>query len=185
MSTQKSIVFFLIFVISSPLMAEEAPVDMQAFNVTCPAAKLIPVLDTAYHECNNGYVKKGASCEKFVAVFKQLLPEYDCQRPFDTSPTQKYIVPAIWLAGDGADEDYIRLLWRMASKKGKMYRNQWFRKPVYEAKILFASKEFRHILDGAIAEEYVSRSKKMERELRKAASQDAPRLQNSEDGKRP
>jgi hypothetical protein len=149
-------------------MAETAPADMHEFNVKCPAATLIPILDTAYHECNNGFVKKDGSCEKFVEVFKQLQPVYDCQRPIEIKSTPKYIVPAIWLAGDGAADDYIRLVWRLASQKEKIFKSQLFRKPVSEAKAIFASKEFRDILSGETAEEYDDLSRSMEQELVKS-----------------
>src|SRR5437016_879166 len=35
--------------------ASEAPPGMRAFNVRCPAPRLLPQLDAAYHECNNYY----------------------------------------------------------------------------------------------------------------------------------
>lgn len=70
----------------------------------------------------------------FVSLLRKVLPEYDCQRPFDRG----YIVPALWLA-DAAAEDYVRLLSRLDFP---------------EARHLFASKEFREALDGALAEEF-------------------------------
>jgi hypothetical protein len=168
MNTLKCIVIFLILADPLVLMAEEAPAGMHEFNVKCPAENLIPILDTAYHECNNGFVKKGSSCEKFVEVFKQVLPVYDCQRPIETRSTPKYIVPAIWLAGDGAADDYIRLLWRLASQKEKMFKDNLFHRPVIEAKAIFSSKEFRDILSGETAEDYDDLSKSMEQELAKS-----------------
>jgi hypothetical protein len=168
MRSLRVVIVVLLCAVCTSVAAMEAPPDMQKFNVTCPAAKLLPVLDAAYHECNNGFVK--GSCEKFVETFRQLLPEYDCQRSFDSTPTKNYIVPAIWLAGDGALEDYVRLLWRMASSKDKMFRNKWFQEATAEAKRLFGSEEFRNILDGALAEEYMSRSEEVERQLKHQAT---------------
>lgn len=150
---------------STQLMASEAPSDMKQFNMNCPAQKLLPVLDAAYHECNKGFVN--GSCERFVQTFRQLLPEYDCQRSFDAIPTQNFIVPAIWLAGDGALEDYVHLLSRMSSGKDRTFTDEWFRKDIAEAKKLFASKEFQEILDGHLSEEYGPLAKRLESELRK------------------
>ena len=163
MSNLKAVAIILILVASAPLLAKEAPRNMRQFNVTCPAPKLLPVLDAAYHECNNGYE---GSCERFVETFRQLLPEYDCQRSFDATPTQNYIVPAIWLAGDAALEDYIRLLSRMSSSKDNLFTKGDFQRATDEAKKLFGSKEFRNILDGCLAEEFLSLSKKVESELK-------------------
>lgn len=160
----KAITVFGILVFSSPLLATESPPGMQKFNITCPAAKLLPVLDTAYHECHNGFAN--GSCERFVETFRQLLPEYDCQRPFDATPPKKYIVPAIWIASEGAVEDYIRLLYRMSSSKDKMFSDRWFQKATIEAKKLFGSQEFRAALDGAIAEEYEEKSIIVEKQLK-------------------
>lgn len=121
----------------------KAPDDLREFNVTCPAKELLPKLDLAYHRCNNG---RQESCESFVSLFRQALPEYDCQRRFD----KNYVVPALWLA-DAADEDYIRLLSRLK---------------LPHAQQLFASPEFREVLDGALAEEYGPLSRKAEKKLK-------------------
>jgi hypothetical protein len=159
----KPIIIVFVLMLSPSLYAAEAPQDMKQFNVNCPAQQQLPVLDKAYHECSNGFVN--GSCENFVESFRQLLPEYDCQRSFDATPSKNYIVPAIWLAGDGALEDYIRLLYRMTSPKDKMFNKVNFRDVTKVAKKLFGSKEFRHILDGSLAEEYMALSEKMSREL--------------------
>ena len=119
-----------------------------AANVACPAGRLLPGFDASYHECSNGF--QNGSCGKFVQTFTQLLPKFDCQRSFDTAP-----VPAIWLANDAAFEDYVRLLSKLKQP---------------DARRLFASPEFRAVLDGATAEEYVPLSLKAER----AASRQVP-----------
>lgn len=154
--------FVLVITFAGPASALEAPRDMSQFNVTCPAHKLLPVLDAAYHECNKGFVN--GSCERFVETFKQLTPEYDCQRSFDATSETNYIVPAVWLAGNGALEDYIALLARMTNRKDKMFSDQWFRKATTEARRLFGSKAFQNMLDGSMAEEYLPLSKRLEKE---------------------
>jgi hypothetical protein len=156
----KTAITLMLVVFSTSLLASEAPPSVHQFNVTCPAPKLLPILDTSYHECNNGYAN--GSCEKFVETFRQLLPEYDCQRSFDGS----HIVPAVWLAGNGALEDYVRLLWLLSSSKKKMYSDKYYKKATMEAKKLFGSAEFRRILDGALAEEYWRRSEQVGKELK-------------------
>lgn len=160
----KSMTAILFLVFSSPLFASEAPQGMQKLNITCPASILLPLLDTAYHECNNGFAN--GSCDRFVETFWELLPEYDCQRTFDAAPSKKHIVPAIWIASEGAQEDYMRLLYRMSSSKDKMFSDKWFKKATTEAKRLFGSPKFRAILDGAIAEEYGEKSLKVEKQLK-------------------
>jgi hypothetical protein len=107
-------------------------------NLECPAPALLPQLDANYHECHRGF--QNGSCDKFVDLFRRLLPRSDCQRSFDTGP-----VPALWLADSAAMEDYVHLLSRLNTPK---------------AKALFGSAAFREILNGALAEEYVPLSLK-------------------------
>ncbi len=154
-----------VLVLAAPAFGVEAPPGMSQFNVTCPVPTVLPVLDRAYHECSNGHVN--GSCETFIESFRKLVPEYDCQRPFDATPSRNYIVPAIWLAGDGALEDYVRLLWRLASSKDKVLTEKYFRNAIAGAKELFGSKEFRRVLDGHLAETYLSLSSSVERELKR------------------
>jgi hypothetical protein len=111
--------------------ADRKPGAARRFNVDCPAKDVLPKLDLEYHRCNHGRRK---SCELFVSLLRQVLPASDCQRPFD----RDQVVPALWLA-DAAAEDYVRLLSRLTSP---------------EARRLFASDEFRRVLDGALAEEF-------------------------------
>ena len=110
-------------------------------NVECPAAKLGPVLDAAYHECSHGF--ENGSCDRFIETFARLLPKFDCQRSFDIAP-----VPAVWLLNDAAFEDYVHLLSKMKAKP---------------ARKLFGSPEFRDVLDGALAEDYGDLSRRVER----------------------
>lgn len=121
-----------------------APFAAGAANVTCPASKLLPELDASYHECSHGF--QNGSCQKFVQIFAKLLPKFDCQRPVDTDS-----VPALWMGNSAASEDYVHLLSRLKNS---------------EAVKLFSSAEFRAVLDGAMAEEYVPLSLKAERVLR-------------------
>ena len=118
---------------------------VDAANIDCPAEKVMRELDASYHECNHGY--QNGSCKKFVSIVKQLLPKYDCQRKFDQGP-----VPALWLANPAAVEDYVYLLSQMKDS---------------DARALFASEEFRAVLDGALAETYVPLSLMEERAQKK------------------
>jgi hypothetical protein len=142
-----------------PLIVTRAFALESQSNVTCPAPRLLPALDAAYHQCNQGF--ENSSCENFVQTLRRLLPRYDCQRPFDT-----HAVPAVWLAGDAELDDYFQLLWRLASSNDKMFAEKSFSKAKSDAKKLFGSKEFRNVLDGELAEDYMTRSKELERELK-------------------
>ena len=142
-------------------LCTEAPTSMKQFNLICPARELLPVLDRAYHECNNGF---DGSCDKFVDTLRKLLPEYDCQRPFDATPTQNFIVPAIWLAGDGPLDDYVHLLADLAKSKGRKV-SRLSPETIETAQRLFGGKEFQRILDGALAEEYLQLPLPVERRL--------------------
>ena len=119
-----------------------------AENDRCPFPEIYVETDRSYHECANGYVKKGTSCELFIKTLEQILPRYDCKRSFDTSP-----VPAIWLFG-AASKDYIELLYELASGADPMYSSNWFADVSASARVIFLSEEFRAVLDGTMAEEY-------------------------------
>ena len=114
-------------------------------------------IDQAYHECNNGYVKKGASCDLFVDNFKEILLKYDCKRSFDTAP-----VPALWLFG-AAYEDYIDLIYELSKRPANKERRDWF-DAGKRAKEIFLSGEFRSVLDGHMAEEYFPLIEQLEKE---------------------
>jgi hypothetical protein len=129
------------------VLASEAPSGMTQFNVMCPAQRLLSELDAAFHEC--GHELGGKSCSTFVSLFRQLLPEFDCQRPFDHSPSKDYVVPAVWLAG-AAHEDFVHLLSTLQ---------------LPAARCLFGSAAFRATLDGALAEDYSDKSRRVERAL--------------------
>ena len=120
---------------------------MTKFNQACPAQRLLPKLENEYQSCVR---KQSPACERFVAVYRELLPEYDCQRPYDATPTVNYVVPAIWLAKD--NEKYVELLSKIQLES---------------ARTLFASPEFRRTLDGYVAEMYRDKSEMREQELRR------------------
>lgn len=160
----------VLYASSAFTVAAEAPPDMKTFNQTCPAKKLAPVIDHAYHECSNGYMN--GSCEIFISTFQQLIPIYDCQRAFDSTPTKQYIVPAIWLSGSAELEDYVKLLARMADPKDWLFSKPDMTNIAAKGSMLFGSKEFRSVLDGALAEEYFEQSEKVEK--RNAKKSPAP-----------
>ena len=134
--------WLLLLATSLGAAGHKAPAGTRKFNIACPAKELLPKVDLAYHRCNNG---RRDECGQFVTLLRQTLPKYDCQRPFD----QDYVVPVLWLA-DAAMEDYVRLLSRL---------------PSLEASRLFASQEFREVLDGDLAEEFGPLSRETERQL--------------------
>ena len=114
----------------------------------CPTARLLPEFDAAYHECRRGF--ENSSCKRFVAIFRELLPKYDCRRSFDTEP-----VPAAWIANSAALEDYVKLLSKLRTS---------------DARTLFGSQAFREILDGALAEAYGDKSREVEKSLASKSS---------------
>ncbi|MDE2149256.1 MAG: hypothetical protein KGJ55_05355 [Gammaproteobacteria bacterium] len=124
---------------------------------TCPAGAVLPKLDATYHACRH-YADD--SCHNFITAFKDVTGRYDCKRSFDTAP-----VPAVWLAGDGALDDYVHLVWLVATKKE--YKSKLYGGADAEARAFFASSEFRSILDGALAEEYSEKSEAMAASLKK------------------
>lgn len=124
-----------------------------AAQPACPASAVLPELDAAYHACSH-YADE--SCHNFVAAFKKVTGRYDCKRPFDTGPGA---VPAVWLAGDGALEDYVQLIWLLATKK--RFKSKLYKGADAEARAFFASSDFQGVLDGALAEEYLDKSQAM------------------------
>ena len=144
--------------------ASEAPTDMKEFNIKCPSNNLFPEFDRSYHECSHGFANK--SCDLFVELFEKLIPEYDCQRSFDSTKDKKYIVPAIWLFGSSALEDYVNLLYKLASNKDKMYSDVFFHSAKEAARNIFISDKFTKILDGHLAEEYLPKVNKLKNKKR-------------------
>ena len=114
----------------------------------CPYPEKYIEIDRAYHQCANGQVGKGASCELFLEEVVTLFPRYNCKRSYDTEA-----VPAIWLF-DAASEDYIKLIYELAAKSNPIFGGQWFVKESSQAKQIFLSTEFKSVLDGHIAEQY-------------------------------
>ena len=125
----------------------------------CPAQELLPLLDSNYHECNRGFLN--GSCEKFVDVFSNLTGRYDCRRSFDHDP-----VPAIWLSGSAATEDFVALLARLAESEPESEASRKLNeKARAKARHLFGSQSLRDVLDGDLAEQYLERSRRMGKHL--------------------
>lgn len=133
--------------------AAEVSQSVVQFNVKCPSQKLGLTIDNYYHECHSGMIKSQYnSCEKFIAVFKELMPEYDCARPIDMSGDKKYTVPAIWLLGDGQFSDYHALVHELVFNK--IYSTHDYENAKKAAEELFYGEEFKKVLDAS-GEEYV------------------------------
>jgi hypothetical protein len=130
--------------------AREAHPSMTRFNVQCPYQRLKSTLEKSFSSCTRG---DPAACDRFLDTFKNLTVTSDCQRPFDATPTKKYIVPALWLAGDEKLERYVTLVASLKTPR---------------ARTLFASKEYRRVLDGYIVEMYREESLKAEKQLSKS-----------------
>jgi len=135
----------LLFPLSLNALGYEATSDMNKFNVTCPAKELCPKFERQYQSCKDN--PHSEACLNYIAIFKKLVPRYDCQRPFDHTPTKDYIVPAFWLCDEEKSWDYIELLSRL---------------DIQEAQEFFASSDFRSILDGELAEGFYDMSLKKE-----------------------
>jgi hypothetical protein len=150
---RRAITALLFMLVGINCYATQVSKSMTQFNIKCPAQRLGPVIDNYYHECRSGIVvrNKYNSCEKFIEVFKELMPEYDCARDFDITGEEKYIVPAIWLLGDEKFSDYHALVHDLVFEK--MYSSKEFAEARKEASALFFSKEFRDVLDAG-GEEY-------------------------------
>ena len=123
--------------------------NVYSANEECPFPDVYIEIDRSYHECARGWVKRNASCYFFVDNISILFPRYNCQRSFDTGP-----VPAIWLFGAAA-EDYHRLLYQLALGRDVKFAGKWFEEVRGKAKAIFLSNDFRSVLDGAIAEEFL------------------------------
>jgi len=149
---KRTIVVLTLIFVSINCYATEAPESVTQFNINCPAKKLEPAIDNYYHECHSGMIRNEYnSCEKFIEIFKELMPEFDCARPIDISGTKKYTVPAIWLLGDGQFSDYHALVHDLVFKK--MYSGREYEKARKEATELFFSTNFKRVLDAG-GEEY-------------------------------
>ncbi len=126
----------------------------------CPFHERFFSFDGSYHACANGHID--GSCARFLGEFRSLIPTYDCRRSFDTGP-----VPALWLA-EAALEDYVRLAFKLA-KREDSFSNPEYVSVAREARALVVSKEFRSVLDGSLAEEYLPVSESLARETEEGA----------------
>ena len=127
--------------------AKLAPPGMTEFNKKCPTPKLCDKLYEEVKSCKSG---KKSACDRFVRNYERALPEYDCQRSFDSTDIEKHIVPAIWLCD--THEYFLEELSKMKSQK---------------ARRLYGSKKLRDTLDGALAETHFEKSQRVERNLNK------------------
>jgi len=149
---RRAIFMLMLIFAATNCLATEVVGSGTQLNVKCPSQKLAPLIDNYYHECHSGMIRgEYNSCERFVDVFKELMPEYDCARPIDMSGVKKYTVPAIWLLGSGQFSDYHALIHDLVFKK--MYSFPEYSKAIKEAEALFFSEEFKKVLD-AEGEEY-------------------------------
>ena len=149
---RRTIFVLMLMLAGANCYAAKVSSSITQFNVQCPAQRLGPLIDNYYHECHSGMTRPGYnSCERFVAVFEKLMPEYDCARPIDISEPTKYTVPAIWLLGNGQFSDYHALIHDLVFKK--MYSGSEYANARRKAAALFFSEEFKRVLD-AEGEEY-------------------------------
>lgn len=131
---------FVVLLLSSFASADRVSSTQTAFNKTCPTPKMCDDFIESYDVCE----QEKKRCNEFLDNFKKLLPKYDCQRPQDNTPKEKYIVPAMWLCKDY--EDAVRFLAQMKME---------------EARRLFGSPMFRTILDGELGKEFSAQSIKV------------------------
>lgn len=136
--------FLVALSLSSFALADRITSAQTTFNKTCPAPKMCDDFIESYDVCE----QEKKRCNEFLENFKKLLPKYDCQRPQDATPKEKYIVPAMWLCKD--HEDAVRFLSQMKT---------------VDARRLFGSAMFRTILDGDLARELSALSIKVGKEF--------------------
>ncbi len=141
----KLIIMIILFLASTISYAKESDKGTKVFNKTCPAPSLCKQIQKELEEC-----KMKKNCEAFLSSYQKLLPEYDCQRKFDHTPTKDYIVPAIWLC-----ENHAELLEHLSKINSK------------KAQKIFGSSALRNSLDGDLAEQYLQKSLKVEKTLKK------------------
>jgi len=139
------IALFAVQISAINAMAKLAPEGMVEFNKKCPAPATCKSLSDLQDKCE-AHLKD--ACKSFVATYKKLLPEYDCQREFDATPKEKYIVSAIWLCDNG--ERALGFLSKMETP---------------EARKLFGSTALQDSLDGDAAERYLAKSRKLQKQL--------------------
>lgn len=95
----------------------------------CPTMNLLSKIQEADKLCQD--LKDDNACSNFVDAFDKLIPSYNCKRPFDDAP-----VPALWLAGDRAVEQYVNNISRLDSAR---------------AKEITSSSRFAKLLDGSMS----------------------------------
>ena len=137
----------LIFLYALICDAKVAPKGMTEFNKTCPTPKLCEKIYENLEDCKKGIKKQ---CDTFVNNYKKTLSFYDCQRSFDATSTEKYVVPASWLCE--SNEYFLNELSKMKSKK---------------ARTLYGSQALRDSLDGELAETHRAESEKVGKSSKK------------------
>jgi hypothetical protein len=104
----------------------------------CPARQLCPVLARYMRQCRSA--PRSKSCDALIDTADHLTSPYQCRRRVDFEP-----VPAIWvcdeLMASNVLDDTMHLLKRLKTAKGRQF---------------YLSGHFRGVLDGALAEEYMS-----------------------------
>jgi len=104
----------------------------------CPARQLCPVLVRYIRQCRSA--PRSKSCEAVIDTADHLTSRYQCSRRVDSEP-----VPAIWvcdeLMASNVLEDMMHLLKRLKTAKARRF---------------YLSGQFRGVLDGALAEEYMN-----------------------------
>ncbi len=141
--------FCLLIFFQLTALAAEAPENMKQFNTNCPAKELCPEFDRCYERCKDSH--DADTCLGYVRLFEKLTPTYDCQRPFDHTPTKDYIVPAFWLCNEQKSWDYSDLLSKLTFPGAQEF---------------FSSPQFRSILDGETAEGFYDLSIQKEKTLK-------------------
>lgn len=145
----RKIIWMSILFSTSFCLAKVAPQEMKEFNKLCPTPLLCQTMYENLQQCEKGQKKE---CSLFIDNYKKALPEYDCQRSFDSTAKEKYIVPAIWLCE--THEYFLNSLSKMKSLK---------------AQRLYGSPELREVLDDYLAEEHRKKSIRVGQRLRKKA----------------
>jgi len=103
----------------------------------CPARQLCPVLVQQLRQCQSA--PRSKSCDGLIDTASQLTSPFQCRRTDDFEP-----VPAIWVCEEvmvsSVLEDTMHLLKRLKTAKARQF---------------YRSGQFRAVLDGALAKEYI------------------------------
>ena len=132
----------------------KAPAEMKRFNQKCPSAKICPRLMHNTRVCEQARTEQ--ACHDFIQTFWQSLLEYDCQPPVKTTGDSQKLVAVLWTCdqnmGDG-QPIYFHAFNLLANLNFKGARQ------------LFASPQFRRILEGQYINYYHQASLRLAREI--------------------